>query len=81
MKDFNLEKRKYVVAGSVVFIVLAYILRLFTLQIVSDDYKQSADSNAFLNQIQFFVFLCLYNNCFHFVRILQFPTKYRLFLL
>ncbi len=53
MKDFNLEKRKYVVAGSVVFIVLAYILRLFTLQIVSDDYKQSADSNAFLNQIQY----------------------------
>ena len=53
MKNFNLEKRKFVIAGSVVFIVLAYILRLFALQIVSEDYKQSADSNAFLNQIQY----------------------------
>ena len=53
MKDFNLEKRKYVLAGSMVSIVLLYILRLFTLQILSDDYKKNADSNAFLNQIQF----------------------------
>lgn len=53
MKNYNLEKRKYVVMGAVVFVVLCYIVRLFTLQITSEDYKQSADSNAFLNQIQY----------------------------
>ena len=53
MKDSHLEPRKYVIGGSVIAIVLVYIIRLFTLQIMSEDYKQSADSNAFLNQIQY----------------------------
>lgn len=53
MKNYNLEKRKFVIMGAVVFVVLCYIVRLFTLQITSEDYKQSADSNAFLNQIQY----------------------------
>lgn len=53
MKDYKLEKRKYVIASMVIVIVLAYIVRLFSLQITSEEYKQSADSNAFLNQIQY----------------------------
>ncbi|MCQ2239334.1 MAG: penicillin-binding protein 2 [Bacteroidaceae bacterium] len=53
MKDFNLEKRKYILAGAMVSIVLLYVLRLFSLQILSDDYKKNAESNAFLNQIQY----------------------------
>ena len=34
-------------------IILVYIVRLFTLQIMSDDYKKNADSNAFLKKIDF----------------------------
>lgn len=34
-------------------IVAVYIIRLFTLQITSDDYKKSADSNAFLKKVDY----------------------------
>lgn len=34
-------------------IVIVYIIRLFTLQIMSDDYRKSADSNAFLKKVDF----------------------------
>lgn len=53
MKDFQLENRRYVIAGVAIVIVLIYIVRLFTLQIMSDDYKKNADSNAFLKKIDF----------------------------
>jgi penicillin-binding protein 2 len=33
--------------------VVIYIIRLFMLQITSDDYKKSADSNAFLKKIEY----------------------------
>ncbi|MBO5250944.1 MAG: penicillin-binding protein 2 [Bacteroidaceae bacterium] len=52
-RDFNLEKRKYVLGGSVVLVVLIFLVRLFTLQIMSEDYKKNADSNAFLNKTQY----------------------------
>ena len=52
-RDYNLEKRKYVLGGSVVIVVLIYLFRLFTLQIMSEDYKKNADSNAFLNKTQY----------------------------
>ena len=53
MKNFNLENRKFVIGGVAVFIVTVYIIRLFTLQVMSDDYRKSADSNAFLKRIEF----------------------------
>jgi penicillin-binding protein 2 len=53
IKDYELEKRKYVIAGAAVFIVFVYLLRLFVLQISTDDYKKYADNNAFLNKIQY----------------------------
>ena len=52
-RDFNLEKRKYILGGSVVLVVLIYLIRLFSLQIMSEDYKKYADSNAFLNKTQY----------------------------
>ena len=51
--NYDLEKRKYVIAGAVVCIVLVYLLRLLSLQIMSEDYKKNADSNAFLKKIQY----------------------------
>lgn len=52
-KEYGLEYRRYVIAGVAIFIVTVYIIRLFTLQIMSDDYKKNADSNAFLKKIEF----------------------------
>jgi penicillin-binding protein 2 len=51
--NYDLEKRKYVIAGAVICVVLVYLLRLLSLQIMSEDYKKNADSNAFLKKIQY----------------------------
>lgn len=53
MKDFNLSNRRLVIGGMAVAIVVVYIVRLFTLQLLSDDYKKNADSNAFLKKIEY----------------------------
>ena len=53
MIDYSLSKRSYVIGGGAALIVVIYILRLFQLQITSDDYKKSADSNAFLKKIEY----------------------------
>ncbi len=51
--DSLLENRKYVIGGVAVIIVAIYIIRLFALQIMSDDYKRNADSNAFLKKVDY----------------------------
>ena len=53
MKDYGAEYRHYVIGGVAILIVVVYIIRLFQLQISSDDYKKSADSNAFLKKIEY----------------------------
>ncbi len=53
MKNYEFENRRYVIGGIATMIVVIYIIRLFMLQISSDDYKKSADSNAFLKRIEF----------------------------
>ena len=50
-KDYNLEKRKYVIGGFITVLVMIYIVRLFALQVGDVKYKESADSNAFLKRI------------------------------
>ncbi len=49
-KDYNLEKRKYVIGGFIAIIVIIYLLRLFNLQVLDSRYKDDADSNAFLRK-------------------------------
>ena len=51
MKD--LSYRKIVLGASAILIIAIYVLRLFSLQLTSDDYKARADSNAFMRRIQF----------------------------
>ena len=53
MKDHSLDNRRYVIGGVAILIIVVYIIRLFMLQITSDDYKKSADSNAFLKKIEY----------------------------
>lgn len=50
-KDYNLEKRKYVIGGFITVLVMIYIVRLFALQVGDEKYKESADSNAFLKRV------------------------------
>ena len=52
-KNYQLQKRKYVIGGIATIIILVYIARLFFLQLMSEDFKQNADSNAFLKRVQF----------------------------
>lgn len=51
-KDYTYEKRKYVIGGIAILIVLIYSIRLFNLQILSN-YKEAAESNAFLHRTQY----------------------------
>jgi len=43
------KKRKYITVA-IYLVVIIYIIQLFKLQIIDKDYKQWADSNAFLNR-------------------------------
>ena len=50
-KDYNLEKRKLVIGGFIVAIVLIYIIRLVQLQVMDSTYKANADNNAFMEKV------------------------------
>lgn len=52
-KKYELGKRKYVLGGIACIIIFTYILRLLSLQLLSEDFKRNADSNAFLKRILF----------------------------
>lgn len=47
MRNFDNEKRKYVLGAVVIVVLSVYVAQLFNLQILSDEYKDKADSNAF----------------------------------
>ncbi len=49
-KNYNYEKRKYVIGGFIILIALIYGLKLYDLQINDSRYKESADTNAFLKK-------------------------------
>jgi len=53
--DYNhqYENRRFVIGGAALLVVVVYIIRLFTLQVMSDDYKKDADSNAFFKKVDF----------------------------
>ena len=48
--NYAYYNRRYIIGGTIVAVILIFIARLFFLQIVSDDYKKWADSNAFLKR-------------------------------
>ena len=53
MINYDLEKRRFILSGVAIAIITVYLIRLFALQIASDDYRKRADSNAFLKKIEF----------------------------
>jgi len=53
MINDTLQNRKTVIAIIMSAVILVYILRLFSIQIIESRYKEGADSNAFLKKTQF----------------------------
>lgn len=51
--DYSFEKRKIVIGGAALAVIVVYAVRLFFLQVSSDDYKLRADSNAFRREVQY----------------------------
>lgn len=49
--EHNFSNRKFVIGAVAIAVTVIYMLRLFTLQLMSDDYKKNADSNAFRKEI------------------------------
>lgn len=47
MNIHEYDKRKYILGGAVLLVLITYIVQLFNLQILNDQYKSKADSNAF----------------------------------
>ena len=45
--NFNIEKRKYIRGAAVLLVLIVYTSRLFDLQVLRDEHKSKADSNAF----------------------------------
>lgn len=52
-KDYNLAKRKYIIAIFIIAIVAIYMGRLYSLQVSNDIYKENAESNAFLRKVNY----------------------------
>lgn len=50
MINDRLQNRRWIIAGIITVVVLIYIARLFSLQIIETRYKQGAESNAFLRK-------------------------------
>ncbi len=47
MNIHSYDKRRFILAGVVLLVLFTYIAQLFNLQILSEQYKSKADSNAF----------------------------------
>ena len=53
MINDEFENRKYIIGGLISLVVIIYVVRLFSLQILDDTYQDKADSNAYLKRIEF----------------------------
>lgn len=49
-KNYKLAQRRFVIGGFIVAVVIIYIIRLFSLQVGDETFKQNAESNAFLKK-------------------------------
>lgn len=53
MINDTLQNRRYVIAIIMSAVIVVFVLRLFSIQILESKYKEGADSNAFLKKTQF----------------------------
>lgn len=48
--NLDIDRRKYIIGGIAISIILIYIIQLFYLQVIKNEYKDYADNNAFFNR-------------------------------
>lgn len=53
INDYEFGNRRFFLVGGMLIILLIFVGRLFYLQVLVDDYKAFADSNAFLKKTQY----------------------------
>ena len=53
MRRRDYSYRRLVIGGCAILIVIIYAIRLFVLQVASEDYRRTADSNAFMKRVQY----------------------------
>lgn len=53
MVNDDLQGRKTVIGGMIIFVFVIFVIQLTNLQILNKSYKENADSNAFLKRIQY----------------------------
>ncbi|MDR2810371.1 MAG: penicillin-binding protein 2 [Tannerellaceae bacterium] len=51
--NYSLDTRRYIISGAVILSVTIFVIRLFFLQVIDNDYKTWADSNAFLKKTMY----------------------------
>ena len=49
-EDYQYDGRRWVIVGIVIAVIAIYVCRLFSLQLLNDEYKENAENNAFLNK-------------------------------
>ena len=42
----NFEERKYIIGSVIILLIVIYIIKLFSLQVLSSEYKNSANNNS-----------------------------------
>ena len=52
-KNYTYERRKYIIGGFMLLVILFYIFRLFSLQVLDNEYNRLADNNAIFTRIQY----------------------------
>ncbi len=52
-KNHDYERRKYIIGGFMLSIILFYVIKLFALQVVDNEYNRLADNNAIFTRVQY----------------------------
>ena len=52
-KNYDYQRRKYIIGGFMLLVVVFYIGKLFSLQVIDNEYNQLADNNAIFTQVQY----------------------------
>lgn len=52
-KNYTYERRKYIIGAFMLAVILFYVIRLFSLQVLDNRYNQLADNNAIFTKVQY----------------------------
>ena len=53
MIDYNVEKGRFVIGGVGIVIVVRYVIGVFRVEIMREEYKKNGDSNGLVKEIEY----------------------------